>query len=243
MNQVSPWKRFAWRHPEWWSLALSLIAWLLLLGPYKVKGEGFKLTLQHHHHVQELSATWAGEFLWWIVMVIAMMFPLIVDCTRVTADRSLWARRNQAIFVFMLGYLAPWVLAGIVIASGIFILHSQQWFRPAIAIPFGFGLAALWQLTARKRRLLRSCHRTMPIAPHGWRANLGCLRYGWTIGRSCFFSCGPLMVACSLAGHGLSAMAGTGSIAAAERYISRPNQRILSATIAGLGLICMFLLR
>lgn len=231
-----------WRHPEWWSLALSLLAWLLLLGPFEATGGGFRLAphRHHHYHAQGMPLPWTAEMFWWIVMVVAMMLPLIVDCTRVAAARSLWARRDRAISVFMLGYLAAWMLAGLVISAVIFSLRVQGWFRPAIDTSVAFGVAAVWQLTTAKRRVLRSCHRTIPMAPRGWCANLDCLRYGWMIGGNCLLSCGTLMVACSLSGHSLATMAGVGSIITAERYMARPNQRILSAAITGFGLICAF---
>jgi hypothetical protein len=244
MEALSWWERFTWRHPEWWSLGLSLLAWLLLLAPYDAIGPGFRLTHQHHsHHIQRMPVQWAGEMFWWSVMVVAMMLPLIVDCTRTAAARSLWARRHWAIFVFTLGYLAAWILAGVVISAVIFTLRVQGWYRPAIGAFAAFGLAAVWQLTAAKRRALRSCHRSIPMAPQGWRANRDCLRYGWIIGGNCLLSCGVLMAACSFSGHSLATMAGAGTIGVAERYAARPNLRVLSAAIAGFGIIGVLLPR
>jgi predicted metal-binding membrane protein len=239
MEQPSWWMRFKWRHPEWWSLGVSLLAWLLLVLPLICSGLRFKVG-HHSNHPQGAHLAWFLEMCWWIVMVVAMMLPLIVRSIRVTAARSLWARRDRAIFVFMLGYLAAWMLAGLVISSAILSLRVQGWFRPAIDTPFAFALAAVWQLTAAKGRTLRSCHRTIPMVPRGWRANLDCLRYGWMIGGNCLLSCGALMVACSLSGHSLAAMAGAGSISAAERYMARPNHRILSAAITAFGIFSAF---
>ena len=115
---------------------------------------------------------------WWIVMVVPMMLPLIVDSTWVAAARSLCASRDRAILVYMLVYLAAWMLAGLVISAAIFSLRVQGWFRPATETSVAFGVAAVWQLTTAKRRVLRSCHRTIPMAPRRWCANLDCLRYG-----------------------------------------------------------------
>jgi predicted metal-binding membrane protein len=239
MHAVSWWRRFMWRHPEWWTLGLSLLAWLLIIIPSDRAVAGVELT-HHHHGAPGTPLSWIGEMFWWIVMVIAMMLPLIVDSTRVTAARSLWARRNRAICVYLFGYLAAWILAGVVVSAAIFSIRMQPWFRPAIATLAALGLAAVWQLTAFKRRVLRSCHRTIPMAPSGWRANLDCLRYGWMIGGNCLLSCGALMVACSLSGHNFAAMAGAGSISAAERYLTRPNQPALAVAIAVYGIICAY---
>jgi predicted metal-binding membrane protein len=216
---------------------VSLLAWLLLILPLNPGGVGFKLG-HHSHHIQGMYLRCFVEIWWWIVMVVAMMLPLIVDSIRVTAVRSLWARRDWAIIVFILGYLVPWMLAGSFISAAIVILHGQRWFHPTIATSLAFGLAAVWQLTAAKKHMLRSCHRTIPIAPKGWRANLDCLWYGWTIGGNCLLNCGALMMACPLSGHNVAVMAGVASISAAERYTLRPRQRVFSAATAVVGLIC-----
>jgi predicted metal-binding membrane protein len=243
MEQTSQWKRWTWRHPEWWSMGLSLLAWLSFLG----RGDGAASSefnpfyLHHHAHVEGLLFPWTTEMIAWMIMVVAMMLPLIVDRMRITAMRSMWERRHRSIFLFTLGYLAVWMLAGIVAGGAIVSLETQTWFRPAIVSAISFSLAAFWQFTATKRRALISCHRTIPLAPHGWRANADCLHYGWLIGGSCLANCGVLMVACSLSGHSLAAMVGAGSIIAVERYGVRPSPVIFAAAIAGLGLICAFL--
>lgn len=243
MEQTSWWERWTWRHPEWWGLGLSLLAWLsfLVRSGGAVSSEPNALHLRHHNPVGGVLPAWAAEMIAWTVMVVAMMLPSIVDCIRITAMRSMWRRRHRAIVLFLCGYLVVWTIAGLIWCGATASLESQTWFRPAIASLIAFSLAAFWQLTATKRRALISCHRTIPLAPHGWRANADCLQYGWLIGRSCLVNCGLLMLACSLSGHSLAAMLGTGSIIAVERYVPRPGAGILSAAIAGLGLICTFL--
>jgi predicted metal-binding membrane protein len=100
----------------------------------------------------------------------------------------------------------------------------------------GFGAALLWQVTSVKRHAAIACHRTMPLAPAGWRADRDCLRYGWVIGSSCLLSCWALMLACLLAGHSMSAMAGVTVVVWAERHTARPRQHLLCAAIAALAL-------
>jgi predicted metal-binding membrane protein len=239
MKHASWWMRFRWRNPEWWSLGGSLLGWVLLCLPLTGRRIDFKLSHHSAYH-RGMYLAWFVEILWWIVMVVAMMLPLTVACIRVTAARSLWARRERAIGVFILGYLTAWVLAGLAISALLHSLRVHEWFRPAIATSLIFAVAAVWQLTAAKRRVLRSCHRTIPMAPNGWRANLDCLRYGWMIGGNCLLNCGTLMVACSLSGHNLAVMAGAGSISFAERHATRPNQPRLSAAIAMFGIICAY---
>lgn len=235
MNRPSQLRRFLWRHPEWWSLGLSLVAWLLLLLP--LTGSRFTLVPHHHHAAARMSALWAGEVLWWIVMMVAMMWPLIIDRMRVTAGRSLWARRNWAVAIFLLGYVGPWMFGGLVVAALVVLLRARGWMSPA-ALLIVFALAAIWQLTPGKERALRLCHRTIPLAPEGLQANRDCLRYGWMIGASCLLSCGVLMAACAASGHNMAAMVGSGSIGFVERYAVRPKQGLLSSAIAGLAIVC-----
>lgn len=243
MEQASRWKRWIWRHPEWWGLALSLLAWFSFLVRWDgaVSSEFAAPHLHHPDPAEGIFLPWASEMFAWMVMVVAMMLPLIVDCIRVTAVRSMWERRDRAIFLFICGYLAVWTIAGLVLCGATVSLETQAWFHPPIVSMTAFSLAAFWQFTTTKRRALISCHRTIPLAPHGWHANTDCLHYGWLIGGSCLVNCGVLMVACSLSGHSLEAMVGTGFIIAVERYMPRPHPCVFSATIVGLGLICAFL--
>ena len=94
----------------------------------------------------------------------------------------------------------------------------------------GFAIAAVWQLAPIRLRALRACHRSVPLAPRGWRADADCLRFGWLTGGQCVLSCWALMLACVLAGHTLLAMVGVAAIGVAERYFVQPGQRFVSFT-------------
>jgi predicted metal-binding membrane protein len=178
------------------------------------------------------QVAWTADVFWWLVMIMAMMFPMVLTPVRNTAARSLWRRRHRAIGGFLLGYLGPWMVFGIAAAAIMSGLRTQTWLQPAAAAGLGFGLAVLWQTTSMKRRALLACHRTLPIAPNGWRADRDCLRYGWMTGISCLVSCWALMLACVLAGHSIPAMLCATAIGWTERNTARPNQRLLCAIIA-----------
>lgn len=45
----SLWQRFAWRRPEWWTLALSALAWLLLLTEAGIEPSSPGASDVHHH--------------------------------------------------------------------------------------------------------------------------------------------------------------------------------------------------
>ena len=87
--------RVAWRHPEWWTLAISAAAWLLILGTSEVGNA------THGAHGARVSAVAPNNPLVdagaWLIMIAAMMLPLCVATIRATADRSLWRRRHRAI--------------------------------------------------------------------------------------------------------------------------------------------------
>src|SRR6476620_12211696 len=108
-------RRFGWRHPEWWTLGLSALAWVSLLSDEPAKGHH-----QHHyyHGASMLNVSMLLRELWlWVLMIVAMMLPLLVTPVRVVAARSLWRRRHRAIASFLVGYLATWLVVGAVTCS------------------------------------------------------------------------------------------------------------------------------
>jgi len=223
-------QRIAWRHPEWWSMGLSVVAWFILAA------EGGSSTGVHHwprHHVEGGSSggAMAADAGAWLLMVVAMMFPLVIGSIRAAAERSLWRRRHRAIGLFLLGYTATWMLVGACLIALLETLRSSAVVETAAVAAAGFGIAAVWQLTPVRRRALRACERTIPLAPSGLRADASCLRFGWTVGVQCVATCWALMAACALTGHSVPAMAGAALIAAADRYIARPPQRLSFAIL------------
>ena len=86
---------FAWRRPEWWSLALCAAAWLLMVR-------------RHWHGISG-----------WMLMTFAMMLPMVVDSIRATAERSLWRRRHRAIAAFLIGYLSLWIVIGVLMTKAL----------------------------------------------------------------------------------------------------------------------------
>jgi len=232
-----PREPIAWRCPEYWSLGLSALAWL----PLTVVTMGSDRPHQHLTatavgSVGSWSASWGHPLLAWSLMVVAMMPPLAIAPLRVTASRSLWARRDRAVACFMFGFLGLWLLTGTA-AVGFAALATHVVSQTGLLAATGFGIAAAWQLTPAKARAIVACHATAPLSLSGWRADLDCVRYGWRIGKSCLVSCWAMMTACVLAGHGLVAAVCIGVVAISERTAFRPNQRLFSATLGGLALL------
>jgi predicted metal-binding membrane protein len=173
-------------------------------------------------------------------MVVAMMPPLVLSAVRATSRRSLWHRRDRAIGGFLVGYLAPWIVAGLAVGLGAAAVAGARGpgdlAAEAVLAAVAFAVAAAWQLTAVKRRAMWSCHRTVPLAPDGWRADRDCVRYGWVIGRRCLLSCWAMMLACVLAGS-VPVMAGMFVLGATERYTVRPRYLLLADALAVLALV------
>lgn len=230
-------RRFTAWHPEWWTLALCLLAWVLLAlpgggetwaaiscGPLHDAGASAEASAA----LRFVSFGWAAGVAGWTIMVGAMMLPLVIAPVRRTAFASLWRRRHRAVAGFLLGYGGFWIAAGclgLALLAGLGLGASARDAAAALA----FALAGLWELTPLKRRALSGCHRRIPLRPTGWRADLDCLRYGAMQGCNCFASCWAIMLASMLAAHHLAIMASIALISAAERYRPRRTQGIEAA--------------
>ncbi|MFC5473550.1 DUF2182 domain-containing protein [Paraherbaspirillum soli] len=220
--------QFADRHPEWWLPALSLGAWSALFWQHAQQAATGTHPAHHMHHAAGTAAGWGSDLVGWVLMVAAMMLPLVIDPAHTAALRSLWRRRHRAIAGYLSGYLAVWMIAGLVsltLLAAIKVSFAEQ----SRALAFGFAIAAAWQLTPYKRLALSACHRTMPLAPRGWRADYDCIRYGLQSGRSCVLSCWALMLLPMLASHNLWLMLVASAVCAVERYRPRPEVEIIGA--------------
>lgn len=208
-------RRFLWQHPAWWTVALAGAGWVYLAVSWLDEHAA------HRAHGPGLA------LLHWLAMVAAMMLPLMWGHVSLIAERSLWRRRNRAIAVFLISYVGVWVLFGLpaaLVFGGGKAAGAAVW----------LGLAAVWQVTRWKRAALRACHRTIPLAPAGWRADADCLRYGWNQARHCVTSCWVLMLACAAGQHAFWLMGGLTAFVVAERMADRPRQgRFAGVLLAG----------
>lgn len=211
-------QRFFWLHPEWWSIAISGLAWVMML----------REASRHFGHAGHRTS-FPAEMSGWMLMTLAMMLPLVLHSVRMTARASLWSRRHRAIAGFLTGFVAIWMPLGLVVATFRYASGAYMQWATALA----FGVAVLWQRTSWHQRALMYCHWKEPLAPRGWRADLDCVRYGAIIGAICMWSCWPLMLACGLSGHSPVAMAGGMLIGVAERWYYRPRaRRMMLITLA-----------
>lgn len=191
-------RRLTWRHPEWWSVALSIAAWIALLSTPR-------------HSLSHRST--ATNLLSWLLMVVAMMFPLVAVQVRQTAFHSLWSRRHRAIGLFLGGYVVPWLAFGALVI----LIQRELAIDARASVIITIVIAVAWQMSPSKRRALRNCHRVMPLAPHGWRANWSCLKFGWRIGAACVCACWALMLVCAASDHSILTMCFVTMVAIQDR--------------------------
>jgi predicted metal-binding membrane protein len=235
---LSQLRRLSWAYPEWWSLCLSAAAWLGIFCSVPSLFSG--VHSPEHMHIlagskQSALSAFLKEISSWLLMVVAMMFPMTISAVRTTAARSLWCRRHRAIGIFLIGYISAWMVFGVAILAGIGKIESQllshsEW------IALSFSVALLWQMTPIKRRAVMFCHQTRPLAPVGWPANRDCLRYGWATGSWCVISCWGLMVPCMLSGHSILPMMCGIAVGWKERNRFRVNQLVICTVIASFAI-------
>jgi predicted metal-binding membrane protein len=136
----------------------------------------------------------------WALMVAAMMSPLLVAPLRHVCHRSFAKRRARATLLFVAGYLAVWMIAGVGLQA---MALAARWAVSAPLVCFGLAGAAatLWQVSPAKQWCLNRCHRQPHLAAFGIAADRDALDYGLTNGASCAGSCWALMLLPLLAGH------------------------------------------
>lgn len=223
--EVSFAREFVWRQPEWWTVALCGVAWTFM-----VVGD-----VQHAGHEFHHRMGFRFEVLHWVGMVAAMMLPLLLEQVRTVAVSSLWRRRHRAIGGFLLGFFAAWMMVGLAVAW----VREFAWAHTQLAAAVAFLGAAWWLVTPWHLRGLKGCHKRIPLAPAGWRADWDCLRYGFVIGWGCVRSCWVLMAACALAGHGLVVMAGGMAVGLLERRYFQRGFRWEIVVAVGLAVWCI----
>jgi predicted metal-binding membrane protein len=185
---------------------------------------------------ERLRAAWAsGSFeralLGWCLMTSAMMTPLTLPLLRHVAARSFAPRRHRAAGLCLVGALAPWPLTGL--GWLLLLAAAPSWTNSSLRIAAcGFLLAALWQLAPMKRRALQRCHRTLPLSPQGWRADLDCVRQGLAHAHACVTSCWALMLVMTLAPYQILIAVCVQGIALAERRNCRPPLQPIAMTLA-----------
>ena len=184
---------------------LSAIAWLYV---WRTPDEGMAVGVLTRPPGDAMSMMESGSGMsftlfisTWIVMMVAMMFPAVVPVV-LLFDR--WRRtrhRSVASTVsFVVGYLAVWGAAGLLVYAALVGIESQvENSRPAVTLG-GISLiaAGLFQLSPLKTACLNHCRSPLGlIMQHSrylGRGLRGPLRVGVIHGAYCLGCCWALMV-------------------------------------------------
>jgi predicted metal-binding membrane protein len=215
---------FGWDHPEWWCVAASVGAWLWLGAHVVTQSIG-----GGHHCV-----TFEQELGRWTLMVVAMMVPLTLDQVRATAFATFRGRRHGAIALFLLGFLVPWTMLGLLAT---WAHRLGAWTGTPFALVALLLIASLWPLAPLRATAAVACHRSAAFAADGWHAVVGGVGHGLAIGCACVVTCWPLMLACQLSGHAPLLMVGGAAIAAIEKlsFYQRRRVPVIGAAVLALG--------
>lgn len=239
-------RRFGWRYPEWWVVMAAVVAWMFMAGMSHPQASDTGITparmsqahTSHTHvsHTGIIPGRGYGQgTLGTVAMVIAMMLPLTLTNVRHVALSSLWRRRHRAIAAFLVGYLAVWIVVQSAIVGTWGLLTPLVGWQTAGGV--AMVAAALWEVAPIKRQRLRRCHRTVPLAPRGWRADADCARYGVTTGFSCVTTCWALMVAAAAFSHSLMVMTVLFGVQMSGRYQRRPSPILAAMAVVGVCLL------
>jgi len=129
----------------------------------------------------------------WLLMLAAMMAPTLTAPVCHVRDRSFARRRPRAIALFAAGYIAIWMLSGVLLSLLVLAMQS--------IVPGAYGPLALialvafvWQFSPLKQRCLNRCHAHPALAAFGLAADIDALCLGLKHGKWCVGSCWALML-------------------------------------------------
>lgn len=186
-------------------LGCAAAAWLALSFPRPGgrQGAGETGAAYVHQHRTELpvevvdpwSLAWIGS---WLLMVVAMMWPLTVPTVGAITRSSFrgWRARLGAVCLATVTIL--WLalgLAGAVFARALSVPPASVWWQLVFV-----GLALVAFRSSRRSRLLEKCLRLPVLAPGGRRGVVTAMRAGVVTWRRCALLCGPVMLAMTV-GH------------------------------------------
>lgn len=244
-------RRATARRPEAWIYAVATAAGLAVAagavtgGTSVVRSPGAAATHEHGHAAGSPPLAGGGlgaaaAWSWWMVMVAAMMLPVVAPHARRIALRSLWPRRHRSTAAFLAGYLAVWAAFGSLVVAGLAAAGTQH--PPATALVVVLVVAAGWQVSAPRRRVLRRCEAPRPAALRGWPADRDAMVTGGRAGLRCAVTCGPAMLAMAVS-HSVWLMGGLLVLLLTERArgpnpgrrAGRPHEALGLVAFAGIA--------
>lgn len=241
-------RSFFMNRPEWWTYLLCLFAWILLFinsytasdksrnsshfiycmntGTVQAEGElayEIQSTLKNGGVSSGIMSTISNGMVPWILMVVAMMFPLLNEPLRHVSFSVRRKDRNWGIMGFLIGYTVTWTVAGVLfLLTPLFLgmmAGEQTSFVNGLIKASGFLLAAILAWLPIRPILLTKCGQTMPIRIRGRQLYSDSILYGLKMGFACLNMCWAPMVALMLAHHNLILMYAVTIVLFYERYL------------------------
>ncbi len=206
-------RRFLAWHPEWWAYAVAGAAWVTLLA----MDASMSMTMRDHGR-----ASWLDRWSHWLLMVLAMMLPIAGRTIRTVGLRSVWSRRHWATGSFVLGYVALSGALGAVLVTVVLVGGLDHDATDLLVV--SLLLAAAWQGSVPRRRLVRRCASLRLGVATGLAGDGDCARAGMRSGTRCLLECWPAMIAMALS-QSLLLMAGLTVVLLTERMRGANPQR------------------
>ncbi|MGA2653166.1 MAG: DUF2182 domain-containing protein [Terracidiphilus sp.] len=129
----------------------------------------------------------------WFLMLAAMMAPTLTAPVCHVRDRSFARRRPRAIALFAAGYIAVWMLSGVLLSWLVLALQTIIP-NPSGTLALIALIALVWQISPMKQRCLNRCHAHPALAAFGLAADIDALRLGLKHAIWCVGSCWALML-------------------------------------------------
>lgn len=225
-------RSFLRSHPEWWIAALAAAAWAALIAAGAPAGGAHV----HGAHPAPAAAS-TVPIASTAVMVVAMMGPLSLPGARYVSLTTYRSRRHRSQAAFFAGYALTWLLASIALHLAVTAVTNAAGAATAIAV--AVGLAAAWQQSRARRRVLKRCRRTAAIAAEGWRGTRDCIGFGVVGAARCATTCWGSMALVVAAGHALPIMVPVFLLQVHERVTEEPRLPTSTAALATLGAVAL----
>ena len=214
----------------------------------KQRQMGFSICFDHPENWSDLVAVpWhlliniadpASWMLNWAAMIMAMMSLIALPMSMNVEKRSFIVMRARMSGLFMLGYLMPWIAAGI----GYFLLRLLVMLDPDRPVLFqiaAFSTALCWQALPVRAFHVAACHRVEPLGARGMSAWRSAHRFGLLYGWRCFVTGWHIMLCMAFAPHNWAAALLIPLASIIERSRHRYSAWPGFVTIAALAIVAL----
>lgn len=244
----------AQRYPEWRTWCCSIAAWALFVAAWPIAahygGHGDSSIYcspsgqvrvgeraiyaqrwpEGDTFLNALSTNISGGQVSWLLMVVAMMYPLLNEPVRNIAFSVRRKDRNSAIWLFLAGYTFVWALAGVLffllpLCTDIIVTPGNR-VGGGLVKASGFMMAATLVWLPSHPVKMAKCGQTMPVRIYGLQRISDCLRYGFRTGLACLAMCWAPMAALAVAHHNMLLMYAVTVVLIYERYLLTHTSRL-----------------